>query len=483
MFISLANGYALRNDSNGSFIIKIDRTPDTADLQKGVLSIPPFFGKILSLLGTSEYPTNLQDISNETGLKANTIKYFLDQLIENPEAKGITVGNLMIVFPPFFLKKYDTPHTPTVFEEENFDWKQDLKINRPTVPANVNLMVTTKCTTDCQYCYAKRNLQPLLSTDELISIVRDLRSAGVVNLSLTGGDIFAHKGWQELLKVVREVKYNPFLSTKTPISKEDIQLLVDIGCTDMQFSLDAADSEILSRLIKVDNLYLEKVGKMLDACDKYGLKVGIRTVLTRINAEVEIMERLYDFITAHKAVCEWTVTPAFFSEYKEENYKDLEVDNEQLKALYSFFTSRESKIPVSMNKMDEKGYELKRCTTPEEYAEKNMICLANSTTTSILANGLCVVCEMTYEHPELILGDVRESSITDIWNSPKALRLYNFPKDELAKDSACSSCAVYTKCRAGFGKRICYMDIMKSGFRLDDPDPKCPMAPETDKIL
>lgn len=483
MFISLANGYALRNDANGSFIIRIDRTPDTADLSMGVLSIPPFFGKILSLLGNSEYSTNLQIISEETGLNANTIKYFLDQLIENPEAKGIKDGNLMVVFPPNFLKKYDTPHNPSVFEEGNFDWHQDLKINRPTAPANVNLMVTTKCTTDCQYCYAKRDLQPLLSTSELISIVRDLRSAGVVNLSLTGGDIFAHKGWQELLKEVRNMNYNPFLSTKTPIIDKDIKLLVDIGCTNLQFSLDAADPEILSKLIKVDNSYLEKVGNMLDACGKFGLKVSIRTVLTRLNADIGTIKRLYEFITTHGAVYEWTITPAFFSEYKKENYKNLEVDNNQLKALYSFFTSIDSKIPIITSKMNENGYELKRWTTPEDYAQNNVVCLANSTTTSILANGLCAVCEMTYEHPELILGDVRKSSIIDIWNSPKALRLYNFPQNELAKGSACKSCTVYDKCRNSFGKRICYMDILKSGFRLDDPDPKCPMAPETDMIL
>ena len=483
MYIGLAPGYALRNDANGSFIIKIARTPDTAELNLGILTLPPFIGKILSLLGSSPYEQNLREISNITGLKVESIKFFIDQLIENSESQSIDAGNLKIIFPKNFLKKYTNPKKPLVFEDPSFDWHQEIRIGRPTTPVNVNLMVTTKCTTDCQYCYAKRNLQPLLTTAQLISIIRQLRQSGVVNLSLTGGDIFAHEGWRELLKAVRDYDYNPFLSTKTPLSADDVEYLRKIGCTNLQFSLDSADHTILSRLVKAKSDYLEKVRIMLQACGKYGLQVSIRTVLTSFNADLKDIKDLYEFITSYNPVIEWSLTPAFFSEYKKENYKDFEVNNNQLKAIYPFLTSIERKIPISINKMNEDGYELKRCKTVEEFVTNNVICLANSTTLSILANGLCVVCEMTYEHPELILGDIRSSSITDIWNSPKALHLYSIPQEELAENSPCRPCVVYEKCKKSFGKRICYMDILKSGFRLDDPDPKCPMAPHTDKIL
>lgn len=64
---------------------------------------------------------------------------------------------------------------------------------RPRVPIDVNIMVTTKCTTNCCYCYAKRKFDYELSSTEIINIIENCYNLGVVNLNLTGGDILQER--------------------------------------------------------------------------------------------------------------------------------------------------------------------------------------------------------------------------------------------------------------------------------------------------
>ena len=56
-------------------------------------------------------------------------------------------------------------------------------------------------------------------------------------------------------------------------------------------------------------------------------------------------------------------------------------------------------------------------------------------------------------------------------------------KKEFPQSSSCKSCSVFEKCRNGFGKRVCYVDIAKSGFSKWDPDPRCPNSENIDLIL
>ena len=484
MYVALAQGYTIRNDQECSYLIAINRMPDTADIELGGLAIPSFMGWIISNLGSQPYDENVDAISKMTGISTSSIKSFLDQLIENPESRSIKINdNIMIVFPPNLLRKFDSPTPSKHFDIPDFDWQKDYSYARPTAPFSVNLMVTTKCTTDCKYCYANRGLQSLLTTDEMIDFVKHLKEIGVVNLNLTGGDIFALDGWERLLKAVVEVGYNPFLSTKTPLSAEKVKYLKEIGCTEMQFSIDSCKPEVLHEHTNADMGYISRVREMFDACTEYGIQVDARTVLTSLNSDLPSIKKLYSFLTEFASVKEWTLTPAFFSEYKEQNYKYLEPDNRDLEAIFPFLASNDLKIRIGFNRFDDKGYRLKRCKTVEDFVKQNTICLANSTVISILANGKCSVCEMLYEHEEFILGDIRKEPLEKLWNSPKALYLYNPPQEDVNADSPCSKCKVYSSCKQSMGKRVCYMDIVKTGVLHDGPDPRCPEAPDTDKIL
>lgn len=344
-------------------------------------------------------------------------------------------------------------------------------------------MVTTKCTTDCLYCYANRKLKPEMPTEKILSLIKEFRKQGTVNVSLTGGDVFAHPDWEKILECIRENDYSPYLSTKTPLSRSQIQTLLNLGFKEIQFSLDSVDKKILHDLIKVNEEYLKKVEDFFNTCSELNFNVLVRSVLTKKNATEEKIKDLYNFLSQFECIKEWDLTPAFFSKYKEKEYKNLEADNNELKWAYEFTQKEGLPFKTAINKITKDGYKLKRTSTIEDFVCQNQICIANTYGTSVLVDGNVSICEMLYDNHEYILGNVNHSSIKDIWNSEKALSLYNMSQENFPVESACKTCKVFDKCRNEFGKRVCYVDIFKSGKSKYFPDPRCPNAEDTNKIL
>lgn len=168
--------------------------------------------------------------------KQGGLRHFL-QGLSTDSSKQIKFQGNSIVFPKYLVIHSDTPSINTGKISENFK-SIELVFERPRVPIDVNIMVTTKCTTNCCYCYAKRKFDYELSSTEIINIIENCYNLGVVNLNLTGGDIFARKDWKEILFTARKFGYNPFISTKTPLPESDVNYLNSIGITEIQFSLD-----------------------------------------------------------------------------------------------------------------------------------------------------------------------------------------------------------------------------------------------------
>lgn len=484
MYYILSPSYTIRNEKNCSYIIKINHITSEKESNFNTLTIPPFMGYILANIGKYPIPHAYEIISRKLSVSPLSIKTFVEQLVGRTGTSRFLISNNLEINLPINLLVYsEKPQKIEYLESSNFNPREEFVIKRPSMPTTANLMVTTKCNTDCIYCYANRSLKPTMSTSEIIRIINELHDGGVINLSLTGGDIFTHKEWHLILKETHRCGYKPMLSTKTPLNKDSLLLLKKLGYHEFQFSLDSYEPQVLSTLLKVKHNYIDCVVDMLKNCIDLDLKIQIRSVLTKLNGNYEQFSNFYNFLTQFSCIKEWDITPAFFSEYKKDTYKDYKIENENLKKIYRFTQQTDLKLRIGINKFNSDGYVLKRCSSVEDFVCKNQICLANTTTISILANGLCSICEMLYEHDEYILGNVLTDSIFNIWNSNKALNLYSPKQEEIVNDSPCKECSVFENCKTKFGKRICYLDIAKMKGEKDDPDPRCPTAKKCNIIL
>lgn len=485
MYIQLNPAYSLRNEPKCSYIAKKEGilNRDTAD--SCVVPIPPYIGYILSHIGDAPYELSCRTLAQNLGVTPQSIDNFVQQLAnKDNNLEFYLSADVSVVFPKkLLLRSEKAIYSQRILTSNDFDKFDNFEIKRPNMPFSVNLMITTKCNTNCVYCYAKRSLKESIRLDKIISILDELYQEGVLNITITGGDIFAYNNWIDVLSKLTYLGYKPFLSTKTCLKESEIKKLHELGYSELQFSLDSCDTNVLCEMISSDSNYLQNVRTMFDLCDKYNIQILIRTVLTSVNSKIEQIREFYEFLAKFKCVKEWIMTPAFFSESKKKTYEIYEVPNENLKNIYNFTHSAGLCFNVGLNKINQDGYTLKKFRSVDDFVCGNQICLANTTSMSVLANGLCSICEMLYDHEEYIIGDINLNTIKEIWNSDKAINLYTLKAENFSHLSKCKNCTVFSKCRNSFGKRICYSDVAKTGGSLESPDPRCPQANNVNIIL
>ena len=485
MIFKLNPNFSIRNEDSCSYLIKRDGTATSLEEENfpSVTPLPPAIGYILGNIAQCDYEQSLKRLASELAVNQNILDLFLKKLMQD-SPQQLNYGECKIVFPKNLLVYSNEPLETACSRSENYS-SSELRYRRPLNPINMNVMVTTKCKTNCLYCYARRHFNYEMTTKEIAALIEECRKIGVVNLSLTGGDIFARKDWRNILQVARKYKYSPFLSTKTPLKEDDVSYLSSIGISQLQFSLDAHDNHILTQLIGVNDNYLERVKCMFDYCEENKIKICVRTVLCRQNADVDKVSELYHFISRYTNIKDWVLTPAFFSDNNTQTYQQLQVSKEKLVAVRTYINDLKAQFPIYLSKISPYGYKLKLYPTTEEYVAHNQKCYANTYSMSVLATGDCTVCEMLYDNKEYLLGNVREQSLHDIWNSPKALALFSLKQQDIPKASPCHECSVFEVCRNKLAKRVCYVDIAKMNHQnsLGYPDPRCPMAKDVDVIL
>ena len=101
-------------------------------------------------------------------------------------------------------------------------------------------------------------------------------------------------------------------------------------------------------------------------------------------------------------------------------------------------------------------------------------CSGNYSSLFILPDGNVTMCEELYWIDTFFLGNVLQSSLEEIWNSSRALSLFNIKQESVPSDSLCSKCKDFVKCRSL--KQVCYKEIIKN-YGEDKwyyPDVNCP---------
>lgn len=88
-----------------------------------------------------------------------------------------------------------------------------------------------------------------------------------------------------------------------------------------------------------------------------------------------------------------------------------------------------------------------------------------------------------YWHQDFIIGDLKTSSIEDIWNSERVLQLFGLSNSMFRDESNCKHCFHFDECNSK--KRRCVVKVVKAyGLsNWDYPDPRCVYAPEFNNDL
>lgn len=476
--------YTLKHDlkrtyiySNSEFAdppVKVDRS--------WLTKIHPVYAMLFSLVSE---PIKLSEL-------IENISYFFD--ITTAEAKSIFLpfldreepfhsnfGGVVSQFPRnVIIEASDAFVKPTAYTPEEFTYDSiDLDTPRAyKAPFTVVFMPNNNCTTNCEYCYADRSVKPVkLDFEKVKSIVDECKKLRIAQIILTGGDIFLYKYWKELLSYLNQNDFSlGLLSTKTPLQLSDVHFLKEYKLK-LQFSLDSIDPVVSKNLIGMDNRYLERVKKTFEIFDLLDQKCRVTTVITSLNADIPHLIELYRFLIGFDFVSEWEIRLASKSLYSKKNFDDLNITKEDFKAIDQWITSIQ---PTSSLKISWEAEKINRYFKSKSGSKsfEGARCSANYSNMMILPDGKVTICEQLYWNPNYIIGDLTKQSVTEVWNSKKALQLA-FPKQEDFRNaSPCKTCKIFDVCYS-YPNR-CIVDVIK-GYGVENadyPDPRCDKAPQ-----
>lgn len=348
---------------------------------------------------------------------------------------------------------------------------------RLNIPNELAILFDTKCYTDCIYCFVdkKHKIEKLLPFERIKSIIEEARSLNMRDCQIHGGDLFCYPYWKELLKTLLDNNYMPYISTKYPLTEEDIIELKKLGIEKIQFSLDSVNEDQLIKILKVKKGYLKKVDEMLRCLKKHNINFFVKSVVTKHNDSVADIRNLIEYLLKFDNLIDVSIAPGAsnlhsdFNQYRTtlENFQKIE---EYVKDLNNDRVSTQGitqPIPknISFEEKFKSFFSAARCS-------------GNTSSFLVLPDGKVTLCEQTYWHPNLLIGDITNQSILEVWNSDKAISLYNINKENMSDDNPCKQCEWFENCRKGKG--VCWRIAFQTyGYdKYDYPTPNCPYAPE-----
>ncbi len=454
--------------------------------------IHPIHAMMLSFFNGKTFDETITEIHNYFGIEKNIIKKTFEKLVCNDEFIKIDFSNTLIYFPRNVIIPMTEEMTKHDYEPEMFKYnKVNLKFRRLNAPLDLTINFTSRCMTDCIYCYADRREKvdctiPLERIYELIDEAKelDLRSIDVI-----GGVFFLYKHWHEVLAKLRQNGFTPYLTTKIAIKEDVIKKTKNLGFTSIQISLDTMRKENLLKSVQIKEKYFYNMQNTVELLEKYDLKVQINTILSSATDSVDDIKSLEKFFSKFKNIITWRINYGEYSMYLgEEAFRNYKASKVNVSKINKYIKKINSKNIFEF-KIEEVGIEgnvnYLSVKEKKDSFEKRATCTGNLYAMYILPDGKVTICEELYWNEHFIIGDVTKQSIKEVWDSEKARDLFFLTQDRISEDSVCKTSESFDECRGGNPKQICWRDTIKAygHNKWDYPDYRCPLGPTVEKEI
>jgi radical SAM protein with 4Fe4S-binding SPASM domain len=313
---------------------------------------------------------------------------------------------------------------------------------RANVPLNVLFELTNRCNEDCTHCYVDLgDVEGELSTAEVCRILGELRAAGTLFLTFSGGEIFTRRDLLELVRHARSLGFALRLFTNgSLVRREHVEAIAAVGVVAMEVSVYAMDPETHDRVTRIPGSHARTV-RAVRMMREAGLNVVLKAPLMAGTSPH------YDAVLrfAAEVGADYRFDPSLVARYDlDTSPLDLRIPREQLLAAC---------IDPRLGLAIEPG--TGRAPDPEQAQ-----CSTARKLALVSARGLVYPCSQRFPPA----GDLRQQSFGEIWStSPLLLRLRAITAQDLV---TCSSCTANSFC----GR--CALDALIEGGDFWGPSPE-----------
>ena len=276
--------------------------------------------------------------------------------------------------------------------------------------------------------------------ERILELIHEAYDLHVNTFDVIGGEFFLYKHWREVLKELRKYGYNPYLSTKKPLSEDDVKFLAELKIHDIQISLDSLIEEHLIQSLGVKTGYINNMLDTMSLLDKYNIPVMVHSVLTKYNSNIVDMKSIYDALRKFRCVVDWHVVKGDPSLYPKVDYAKIEIAPMDLNNIIDYLSSLKNETDMPIH-IPERAYigtvdlNTNNANSRINQFFKRSFCSGLFSSLYILPDGKVTMCEQLYWNKDFIVGNVLSDSIMDIWNSEKAKSIYFIKQENIPNDS------------------------------------------------
>ena len=367
---------------------------------------------------------------------------------------------------------------------------------RSSYPVFIEIIPTLKCHLNCFYCYIKHkrfieNVDPEVIIEALEELVKMRKIAGV---RFIGGEPLLKKDF--VLSIARYLaKHDVYVEifTKYPINEELARKLSSVEVDRIVLSIDSLNNEYLKRITRVNLDLAELFKQSIVNLKKNGMRVCVNSTISRINVD-EVYSMVDELITLGVDAISITgylrshpADPKELLLRKEdfdkivkqakrtvEKYPHEDVDGITIVTTGNHTTGIFYSMAGGFGVLSD--YIVSSISNEVSAPRKvHHRCPAYRERIAILPNGDVIGCNpMSTLRQDmlsnLIIGNIKEASLSDIWNSEKAKMLAFPPREKFAK-YPCGKCKYFSDCVKYYG--FCFVKSVNFFGSIFAPSTEC----------
>ncbi|MCM1309162.1 MAG: radical SAM protein [Butyrivibrio sp.] len=304
--------------------------------------------------------------------------------------------------------------------------------------------LTLACCFNCKYCGSKGGnaRKNELTTEECLNIVEQLSEIGCKRVALIGGEVFMRDDWDIIAKQLTSRKIRTSIITNGYRISESLMAEID-ECKIESIAVSIDGTEDVHDQLRRQGSFAQAVAAIHNIA-AHGIPVSVISTLNAVSALR--LDELYEFLR-QLPIFAWQLQACSPMGNAQNCGIDYHFD---FGKVLRFVGEKAGKAPFKMGVADNIGY----FTSEEGYIRGNLSgfavfrgCGAGITSIGIDSVGNVRGCESQYDD-RFIEGNLRESSLMEIWNSPNAFS-YNRQFTQELLTGKCAACLHGRYCRGG----------------------------------
>ena len=165
---------------------------------------------------------------------------------------------------------------------KTFEKRLSRKARAARIPLNCLFELTPTCNLRCHFCYVALDPYkgPYLSTEKVIAILDKLHAAGVLWLTLTGGEILSRRDFPEIYRHARELGFLVTLFTNATMMNEKLaDLFREMPPFSVEVSLYGHTAEIYEKTTQIPGSFA-RFERGIDLLLAAGVPLKLKTSLS-----------------------------------------------------------------------------------------------------------------------------------------------------------------------------------------------------------